>query len=165
MGREVLRHGDSEDQFTDHRMKHRKAVPSDIPAIVEIAVASVSMDPLPVKIDREAMAEMAKTCMGPSNFLWVTEVDGRVTAAVAAIAQPGFWFHKLQVSVLLYYSLRPGAGLGLLRELGRWIKSRPAIKLAVMELEPSADPRLVRFLKRIGFERESLNLTYVRSST
>lgn len=145
-------------------MRHRRAAPSDIPAIVEIAVASVSVDPLPVKIDRAAMAEMAKTCMGPSNFLWVTEVDGEVVAAVAAVAQPGFWFHKLQVSVLLYYSLRPGAGLGLLREMARWIKSRPAIKLAVMELEPNADPRLLKFLKRLGFERESLNLTYVRSA-
>jgi hypothetical protein len=35
----------------------------------------------------------------------------------------------------------------------------------VLELEPNADPRLVKFLKRVGFERESLNLSYVRKVT
>jgi hypothetical protein len=51
-----------------------------------------------------------------------------------------------------------------MREFARWVTSRSAIKLAVMELEPDADPRLVKFLKRVGFARESLNLTYVRSA-
>jgi hypothetical protein len=145
-------------------MKHRRATPSDIPAIVEIAVASVSVNPLPVKIDREAMADMARQCMNPAHFLWVAEEDGKVVAAVAAMVQPGFWFHKLQASVLLYYTLVPGAGLGLLREFARWVKSRPAIKLAIFELEPDADPRLVKFLKRLGFARESTNVTYVRGT-
>jgi len=144
---------------------YRKARPSDIAAIVEIAVTSVSVDPLPVKIDRQAMADMIRECMGPAHFNWVTEVDGKVVAAVIAHVSPGFWFHKLQASVLLYYTLVPGAGLRLLRELARWVRSRPAIKLAVMELEPNADPRLVRFLKRVGFSRESLNLTYVRGAS
>jgi hypothetical protein len=142
----------------------RRARLQDIDAIVEIAVESVSRDPLPVKIDREAMANMARECMGPAHFLWVAEVDGKVEAAVAAHVSPGFWFHKLQASVLLYYSRAPGAGLPLLREFAKWVKSRSAIKIAVFELEPSADPRLVRFLKRLGFGRESLNLSFVRSA-
>ena len=64
--------------------------------------------------------------------------------------------------MLLYYSRVPGAGIPLLREFAKWVKSRSAIKVAVLELEPNADPRLVKFLKRVGFERESLNLSYVR---
>jgi hypothetical protein len=94
--------------------------------------------------------------------VWGTEVDGKVVACVGAHVSPGFWFQKLQASVLLYYSLVPGAGLPLLREFANWVKSRSGIKLAIMELEPNVDPRLVRFLKRQGFARESLNLTYVR---
>lgn len=143
-------------------MKSRKATPQDVEAIVDIAIESVSRNPLPVKIDREAMAAMALQCMGPAHFMWVTEHDGKVVAAVAAHVVPGFWFHKLQASVLLYYSRVPGAGLPLLREFTRWVKSRSGIKLAVFELEPDADPRLVRFLKKLGFDRESVNLTYVR---
>jgi len=140
----------------------RPAKLSDVDAIVEIAVTSVSNDPLPLKIDREAMASMARECLGPAHFVWVTEVDGKVVACVGAHVSPGFWFQKLQASVLLYYSLVPGAGLPLLREFANWVKSRSGIKLAIMELEPNVDPRLVRFLKRQGFARESLNLTYVR---
>jgi N-acetylglutamate synthase-like GNAT family acetyltransferase len=142
----------------------RKAKLDDIPAIVDIAVESVSRDPLPVKINREAMADTARTCLNPAHFMWVAEQDGKVVASVAACVQESFWFSKLQCSVLLYYTRVPGAGLPLMREFARWVKSRSAIKVAVMELEPDADPRLVKFLKRLGFARESLNLTYVRSA-
>jgi hypothetical protein len=143
----------------------RKAKLDDIPAIVDIAVESVSHDPLPVKINREAMADTARTCLNPAHFMWVAEQDGKVVASVAACVQESFWFSKLQCSVLLYYTRVPGAGIPLLREFARWVKSRSAIKVAVMELEPGADPRLVKFINRLGFARESLNLTYVRSAT
>jgi hypothetical protein len=143
----------------------RKAKLDDIPAIVDIAVESVSRDPLPVKINRQAMADTARTCLNPAHFMWVAEQDGKVVASVAACVQESFWFSKLQCSILLYYTRVPGAGLPLMREFARWVKSRSAIKVAVMELEPDADPRLVKFLKRLGFARESLNLTFVRSAT
>jgi hypothetical protein len=143
----------------------RKATMHDIPAIVDIAVESVSIDPLPVKIDRQAMADTARTCLNPAHFMWVAEQDGKVVAAMAACVQPGFWFERLQCSVLLYFTRIAGAGIELLRQFAKWVKSRPAIKVAVVELEPGADPRLVKFFKRVGFSRESLNLTYVRSAT
>jgi N-acetylglutamate synthase-like GNAT family acetyltransferase len=146
-------------------MIFRKATMNDIPSIVDIAVESVSQDPLPVKIDREAMADTARTCLNPAHFMWVAEDDGKVVAAFAACAQQSFWYTKLQCSVLLYYTRVAGAGLPLIREFAKWVKSRPAIKVAVVELEPGVDPRLVRFFKRVGFERESLNLSYVRSAT
>lgn len=143
-------------------MIFRRATMNDIPSIVDIAVESVSQDPLPVKIDREAMAETARTCLNPAHFMWVAEDDGKVVAAFAACVQPSFWFSKLQCSVLLYYTRVAGAGLPLIREFAKWVKSRPAIKVAVVELEPGVDPRLVGFFKRVGFVRESINLTYVR---
>lgn len=146
-------------------MIFRKATMQDIPAIVDIAVESVSIDPLPVKIDKDAMADTARTCLNPAHFMWVAEYDGKVVAAMAACVQQGFWFHKMQCSVLLYYTRVPGAGLPLMREFAKWVKSRSAIKLAVFELEPNADPRLVKFLNRLGFARESLNLTYARSAS
>lgn len=145
-------------------MHHRKATMQDVSAIVDIAVESVSIDPLPVKIDREAMAQTVRSCLNPAHFVWVTEVQGRVVAAVAACVQPSFWYEKLQCSVLLYFTRVRGAGLGLLREFARWVKSRSGIKVAVIELEPGVDPRLVQFFKRVGFVRESINLTYVRSA-
>lgn len=145
-------------------MIYRRATQADIPAIVDIAVESVSRDALPVKIDRQAMTETVRTLLNPAHFMWVAEHSGQVVAAVAACVQPGFWFEKLQCSVLLYYTRVPLAGVGLLRRFAEWVKSRSGIKLAIIELEPGADPRLVRFLKRLGFARESLNLSYVRGN-
>jgi hypothetical protein len=146
-------------------MIFRKATPADIPAIVALTIESVSHDPLPVRIDREAIADTAKACLGPQHFLWVAEDAGQVVAAVAAVVQPGFWFERMSCSVLLYYTRVPGAGLPLLREFARWVKSRPAIKIAVFELEPGVDLRLIRFLNRLGFCRQSSNLSYVRGMT
>lgn len=146
-------------------MIYRKAKLGDIPAIVDIAVESVSREALPVKIDRRAMADTAKVCLNPAHFMWVAEDEqGNIVAAVAACVQQSFWYERLQCSVLLYYTRVKGAGIGLLREFAKWVKSRPAIKIAVIELEPGADPRLVEFFKKVGFARESTNLTYVRSA-
>ena len=88
--------------------------------------------------------------------------DGKIVAAFAACVQKSFWFDRMQCSVLLYYTVVKGAGMPLIREFARWVKSRSAIKVAVISLEPGVDERLVKFFKRVGFSRESLNLTYVR---
>ena len=144
----------------------RPATLADVSAVVDIAVESVSQDPLPVKIDRDAMADTVKEAIaGASHFIWVSEIDGEVVAAVGAMSERSFWYERNQCSVMLYYTRVPGEGLKLLRELARWIKSRPVIKVAVMELEPATDPRLIRFLQRIGFSRISVNCSYVRGMT
>jgi hypothetical protein len=144
-------------------MIYRKAKLDDVPAIVELAVISVSNDPLPVKIDKLSMSDTAKVCLNPAHFLWVAEdEDGKIVAAFAACVQKSFWYERMQCSVLLYYTTVKGAGLPLIREFAKWVKGRSAIKIAVVELEPKVDPRLVRFFTRLGFTRESLNLSYVR---
>ena len=145
-------------------MIFRKATMSDVPAIVDIAVESVSQEGMPqLAIDRTAMTDTVKACLAPAHCVLVAEKDGVVVAAFVACVQKSFWFTRMSCSVLLYYTRVAGAGLPLIREFAKWVKSRPAIKMAIVELEPNVDPRLVTFLKRVGFARESLNLTYVRS--
>jgi len=141
----------------------RRAVLADLPQIIELAVESVSRDPLPVKIDREGMAATGRQLIGhPSHFVWVAEAGGRITSCVAACVQKGFWFRGCQCSIVLFYARTPGGGVSLLREFAQWVKSRPAIKLAVFELEPNVDHRIERLLARLGFDRKSNNATYVR---
>lgn len=141
----------------------RKATRADLPQIIDLAVESVSRNPLPVQVDRGAMEAMGSQMIGnPAHFVWVGAAGPHVTACVAAVVQPGFWFKGLQASVILYYAREPGDGVALLREFARWVKGRSAIKLAVLELEPGADQRIVRTLKRLCFSRESVNMTYVR---
>ena len=140
----------------------RKAKPSDIPAIVEIAIESVSINPLPVQINREAIQDMVETCINPAHFLWVIEDKGEVVGAFGALAQRSFWFKGLQASVLLYYTRKPGEGIKLFKEFARWCRSRSGIKLAIFELEPESDPKLEKYLARLGFNRKSTNMSNVR---
>jgi hypothetical protein len=141
----------------------RKAVLSDIPAIVALAIESVSKDPIPVKNDEAAMAAMCRALIGhPSHFVWVSEQGGRVVACVGAQVNRGFWFRGTQCSVLLFYTASPGGCVPLLRKFAEWVKSRPAIKIAVFELEEHADPRIAKFLGRLGFDRQSTNVSFVR---
>lgn len=141
----------------------RRGTPADIAAAVEIAVESVSRNPLPVRISRDAITEMVEQCVrNNAHFAMVSEVDGKVVAAMGAMVQQGFWFERLQCDVVLYYTRVPGEGVKLMREFARWVKSRPAIKMANFSLEPDADPRLKRFLRRLGFAMEFPQMTYVR---
>lgn len=143
----------------------RPAKIADIPAILDLAIESVRRNPLPVKISREAMTETAHQVIGKAmHFAWVAEQDGQVVASVCAQSAYGFWFERQQCSVLLYYGRAPRSVSMLLLELARWIKSRPAIKVAVIELEPDAFPSLVRLVTRLGFDRQSINATYVRDN-
>jgi hypothetical protein len=144
----------------------RKAVLADIPAIVSLAVESVSRDPLPVKVDEDAMRAMCVSLIGhPSHFVWVSEVDGAVVACVGAQVSKGFWFRGCQASVLLFFTRHAGACVPLLRRYADWVKTRPVIKIAVFELEPTADPRLARVLYRFGFQRQSMNCAYIRGKS
>jgi hypothetical protein len=140
----------------------RPAVHEDLPTIVDLAVESVSINPLPVVIDRKAMRGQAIDCMAPQNYLRVCEVDGCVVGAWAAVTHPSFWHERRVCSVLLHFSRTPGGWVRLARDFYRWVSGRGAIRVAVLELEPEADPRMVRLLKRIGFTRESTNVSYVR---
>lgn len=144
----------------------RAAKEADIPALVELAVESVSKDALPVKVSKTAMMETLHGVIGkPAHFCWVAEQGGKVVGGVAAQTGFGFWFERQQCSVLLYYTRVAGGCMPLLREFARWVKSRPIIKLAVFELEPASDPRLERALARLGFGRRSTNMVYVRGLT
>ena len=141
----------------------RPATTADVPAIVDLAVESVSVNPLPVRLDRQAMGDTARALIiGNQHFSWVSVKDGRVVGAVGACVQPGFWFQRSQASVLMFFA--HAGGIELLRELARWVRARPTIKVAVFSLEPGMDPRIGHLLSRLGFGRQSQTFTYVRGA-
>ncbi|WP_445012165.1 GNAT family N-acetyltransferase [Vreelandella stevensii] len=142
----------------------RKAKPQDVPAIVELAVESVNIiAPIPeLKIDRDAMRETVMLCLQPAHLCLVAEHDGVVVGAVVAQVLPGFWFHKLQCSVLMHYARESGAWVKLMRALAKWVKGRSGIKMALIEVEDCHDPKVLRFIERLGFARPSSNRMYIR---
>jgi hypothetical protein len=82
----------------------RPATTGDVPAIVDLAVESVSVNPLPVRLDRQAMGDTARALIiGNQHFSWVS-TQGRSrrgrgwrlrATRVLVPAQPGFRAHVL----------------------------------------------------------------------
>ena len=51
------------------------------------------------------MAETATEAIsGNRHFVWVSEIDGEVVAAVGAMSERSFWYERQQCSVMLYYT-------------------------------------------------------------
>lgn len=141
----------------------RSAHSGDIEAIVELALESVRIDPLPVPANRGAMRAMvADSIRDKRHFVWVSEIDGKVCGCVGARVGLGFWFDGLQCDVLLFHVKRGGEGGLLLRRFARWVQTHTKIRVASFSLEPGADPRIARLLIRLGFARSSQQLSFVR---
>ena len=119
-------------------------------AAIVVALAAFATSTWWFGVMRRRIAETTAGIRALAGMKW-RECAGLV---LQALGEKGF--------VELPSSRQPGDGGRLLRELSRWVKSRSGIKVAVMELEPGADPRLEQFVSRLGFARRSTNLTYVR---
>lgn len=138
-------------------------MPQDISAIAELALESVSRQPIPGLVpEKETILATTRAIVsGPPHFCWVSEIDGHIEGAVAAEVSDSFWFRGKQASVLLFYCRRGGEGGLLLRKFARWVKARPAIKVALFSLE-GEEPRLEAFLRRLGFAQFNPQLSWVR---
>jgi hypothetical protein len=141
----------------------RRAKFADIPAIVELAVESVSRNPWPLRIDKQAMESTARELIaGNQHFAEVAEDEGKIVGAVGACTQPGFWHERMTCSVLMFFAKKAGAGVALLRSFARWVRGRPAIKMAIFSLEADLDPRIGLLLHRLGFTHQAPCYTYIR---
>lgn len=130
----------------------RPAQLSDIPAVERLAFEALSRDkPKNMVIDKDKIHEMAvHLASGNKHFSWVSETDGEITGCVAALVHEMLFFERNQCSVLMYYCKSPGEGIKMLRELMRWAKSRPMIKMLEFTLERTGNERIKKLLKRLG---------------
>ncbi len=134
----------------------RKAKPSDLSAVVALGIEAMNKDPYEgLVIDEEKITEVGRSCIScPSDFAYVSELDGKIVASVIAQVHPMTFYKRNQATVVQFYTSVPGEGIKLLRELMRWWKSRRGIKSVVFTLECGADPRINILLNRLGFQSE-----------
>ena len=134
----------------------RKAVPQDIPGILDLGVEALERDPHEgLVISRRQMFDIARECVSSaSNFAWVVEKEGVLVGAVLALSQPMSFYERNMATVVQFYCKEPGYGIKLLREFLSWARSRRAIKMIVVCLEHRADPRIGDMLVRLGLEKE-----------
>jgi hypothetical protein len=134
----------------------RPAAPKDIDIIVELGIESLRNDAYDnLIIDREKVKDVAIECVSSaSHFAWVSEIDGKVVGAVLAMAFPMQFYERKQCSVVMFYCRVPRSGGFLIRKLLRWYKSRPMLKMLEFTLERNMDPKIARFLEKLGIEPE-----------
>ena len=135
----------------------RKAIPADlnreesIPLVIE-ALRTERYPTLVISLER-IRATALECITSAQNFAWVCEKDGKIVGAVGATTNPGFWFERSEVNVVMFYCKAPGEGIALLRELVRWFRSRPILKRLNFVCEYDADPRLGKLLERLGLNK------------
>jgi len=134
----------------------RPATPDDIQAITDLGLEALMNDAYPnLVIDKDKVKAMATECVSAAtNFSWVTEVDGKIVAAVSAIVTDMMFYERKQANVVQFYTTVPNAGLPLIREFLRWSRNRRVIKLICFTLESNADPRIGKLLRSLGLKEE-----------
>jgi len=106
-------------------------------------------------ICKDKVEAMALDCVSAAtNFCWVAEKDGELVGSVAAIVHPMAFYERSQASVVQFYCTDPGSGVKLIRELLKWVASRPVVKMVCFTLECKADPRIGKLLRRLGLTNE-----------
>jgi len=133
----------------------RRAVPADIPAIVELAIEALRQGAYEnMVINREKVEAMVRVCLtSPPNFAWIAEHDGQIGGAVGALVHECMFYDRIQATVVMFFCKIRGEGVKLLREFLRWARARPAIKLIAFSLEYDADQRIEILLKRLGLTK------------
>lgn len=137
-------------------MEFRAAKPMDATGIVALGLEALRMDADPLLvISEERVCRVTRECISnPGDFVWVAVQDGKIVASVAAMVTDMLFHERRQANVIQFYSQVPGAGMPLLRELVKWYRSRPVLKLLLFTLEHRADPRIGKLLRRLGLQVE-----------
>lgn len=133
----------------------RRATIHDLGAIVDLAIEAIDPKSVPtLRIDRERIEAMCKEVItAPKNFAMVSIRDGKIVGAVGVLVHDSLFFERMTASVLMFYcKAAPGDGARMIRDFIRWAKGRPAIKQIIFSLEWDADPRIAKFLDRMGFK-------------
>ncbi len=134
----------------------RTATLDDIDAIAGLGIQALKKDPYPeLKISPVKVYSLATECVSSeNNFSYVAEKNGTIVGAVCAVVHPIMCYDKSQATVVQYYCTEPGEGIKLIRELMRWVESRPVVKMVCFTLEINSDPRIAKILNRLGLKGE-----------
>ncbi len=142
----------------------RPATQADIPALVDLCIEALNVDPYPqLVIDRSRVYEGVKECVGSArHFSWVSEVDGVIHGALGALVLPFLMYERNLCQIVIWYCRNPGDGMHLMYKLFEWIKGKPMIKQVLYEMNPKSDVRILKVFKRAGFTEVLPTLTMTR---
>ena len=143
----------------------RIANPSDIPALIELSVEALQIDPYPeLVISRENIAKQVTACVSSAKqFAWVSSRNDVVVGGLIAIVDSMLCFERSQATVCMWYLRKKGDGLKLMDKFIEWTETRPMIKQIQYTNDRHMDPRIAEYMQRKhGFSSDVIFLYKMR---
>ncbi len=78
----------------------------------------------------------------------VAEHDGRCVAYLGAVLADHYWYDRMQLNVVGWYSKHPFAGIRLLEMALQWAQSQPHIRTVLLNVNPEFEEQVRRILKK-----------------
>jgi hypothetical protein len=133
----------------------RHATPRDIKAVAGLGLEALEVNPIPnfvISKERVLEATTAVISDAGSYCAVVEDDDGTIVGAVSALVHDMMFYERRQASVLQFYCKKPGWGIKLLRDFGRWCEKRRVIKMVTFTLDGYTDKRVPILLERLGYQ-------------
>ncbi len=131
----------------------RQAVHSDIPALVDLSIEALMLDPYEqLVIDHGRVYQCVVDCVtGINNFAWVSENEQGIQGGLGALTMPLMFYQRSQCQIAMWYCKLQGDGIRLMKQFLTWAKTRIMIKQIIFSPERGADPRISKIAVRSGF--------------
>lgn len=143
------------------KLTYRRAWHSDVEAITDLAMESLSKGTWNVEADRRLVERSIRDGINTQDYGWVAERDGVIVGAVGAYANWSEWHGGQTLDIALYYGTAPGAVTQLVRHMIAWAESNPDIRTINVTLETDASPATRRMFESVGLTQASTTLTRI----
>jgi hypothetical protein len=124
----------------------------DLPAVRIAAEAlAARMYPELVPAADQEHALLREFVLGYQHYARVIGDIGDPDAVLIARTGTNLWAYRKHATVLLWHSVKPGAGYALLRDFVKWVKLQKQVVVAGFIDDFDMDARIVVMLRRAGF--------------
>jgi hypothetical protein len=124
----------------------------DLPAVrvaAETLAAKMYPELIPA-VDREHEL-LRDLCLGTNHYARVIGEVGDPDAVLLAQTGDNLWAARRHATILLWHSVKPGAGYALLTDFVKWVKGQKHVVVAGFIDDFDMDARIAVLLRRAGF--------------
>lgn len=134
----------------------RRIEKQDAPQVVDFAIEGLRAELYPMHVDQLKVEQVVATfCHPHPDRFQLAAFDGsRMVAGIAAAVMPMLFFERCEAHIVMFRSVRPGAGVMLLRALRRWVAKDMRIRRVVWPMEFHTDERTLRLARVCGFDSQ-----------
>lgn len=128
----------------------------DADQVAEFAIEGLRAELYPMHVDRHKVRAVVETFCQPSpdRFQLAAFDGGRMVAGIAAAVIPMLFFERCEAQIVMFRSVKPGAGVMLLRALRRWVAKDMRVRRVVWPMEFHTDERTLRLARVCGFDSQ-----------